>query len=416
MQVRTSKPSVFIRSTRLVDDDFEAYYSTDHLPLPGRCLYATRIDNEEWSGWSEKTHYVGSNLWFGDHTFYVRCRDEFGIESETVTLPVHVAWPYYLRWYAWLLYAMTLTILIQLIIRWRTNRMRKENMRLERIVEERTSRLQEAQKKLARQEKVEMMGKLIQGLIDRILNPMNYILNFAKLTRSLRNDMQADVEDEQERITGENFADMQDILDMMNTNLTKIEEHSTNTTRILKAMEELMHDRNEVTGEMSLTDMLAKCEEMTRTYYHDDIERMGVEVRFDISPEHIILYGNADFISKSIMSMIANSFYSMRKKFEQAAYSPALHVSLEKAKNMAVLKIRDNGLGIEDAIKAKIFDPFFTTKPTAEAPGVGLYLTRDIVQTHHGDITCDSVKGEYCEFIIQLRLDKHRPQKEAAGK
>ena len=64
--------------------------------------------------------------------------------------------------------------------------------------------------------------------------------------------------------------------------------------------------------------------------------------------------------------------------------------------------IRDNGIGIEDTIVNKIFDPFFTTKPTGEASGVGLYLSREIIQNHGGDIIVKSVKNEYSEFTITL--------------
>jgi signal transduction histidine kinase len=66
------------------------------------------------------------------------------------------------------------------------------------------------------------------------------------------------------------------------------------------------------------------------------------------------------------------------------------------------LTVYDNGIGIEDTIINKIFDPFFTTKTTGEAAGVGLYLSREIVQNHGGDISAKSVKNEYSEFTITL--------------
>lgn len=67
-----------------------------------------------------------------------------------------------------------------------------------------------------------------------------------------------------------------------------------------------------------------------------------------------------------------------------------------------ILKIRDNGIGIGEKIVGKIFDPFFTTKTTSEAAGVGLYLSREIIQNHGGDICVESVKDEYTEFTISL--------------
>ena len=68
--------------------------------------------------------------------------------------------------------------------------------------------------------------------------------------------------------------------------------------------------------------------------------------------------------------------------------------------------IRDNGTGIEEKIIHKIFDPFFTTKTTGEASGVGLYLSREIIQNYGGDITVISEKNEYTEFSIILPILK----------
>jgi signal transduction histidine kinase len=67
-----------------------------------------------------------------------------------------------------------------------------------------------------------------------------------------------------------------------------------------------------------------------------------------------------------------------------------------------VVKIRDNGIGIEEKVIGKVFDPFFTTKTTDEGAGVGLYLSREIIQNHKGDISVASVKEEYTEFTITL--------------
>ena len=62
----------------------------------------------------------------------------------------------------------------------------------------------------------------------------------------------------------------------------------------------------------------------------------------------------------------------------------------------------DNGTGIEAGIIDKIFDPFFTTKPTSEAPGVGLYLSQQIIQDFGGSIQVKSEKNKYTNFTIIL--------------
>ena len=70
--------------------------------------------------------------------------------------------------------------------------------------------------------------------------------------------------------------------------------------------------------------------------------------------------------------------------------------------HFVALHFRDNGIGIEATILEKIFDPFFTTKTTGEASGIGLYLSREIVQNHGGDISVQSQKDVFTEFTITL--------------
>ena len=112
----------------------------------------------------------------------------------------------------------------------------------------------------------------------------------------------------------------------------------------------------------------------------------------------------ADQMGKSLMSMLANSVYAIKKKAEKgcAPYSPVIRVSVLEEDGKAIIKIYDNGIGIEESILNKIFDPFFTTKPTAEAPGVGLYLSQQIMHDCGGNITVNSSKDDYTEFVISL--------------
>jgi signal transduction histidine kinase len=111
-------------------------------------------------------------------------------------------------------------------------------------------------------------------------------------------------------------------------------------------------------------------------------------------------------LSKTIMSLLGNAIYAVVKKAQKAAYQPEVSLTVAIADGHYVIKIHDNGIGIEEKILGKVFDPFFTTKTTGEAAGVGLYLSREIIQNHGGDISVRSVKDEYTEFTITLpRID-----------
>ncbi len=71
--------------------------------------------------------------------------------------------------------------------------------------------------------------------------------------------------------------------------------------------------------------------------------------------------------------------------------------------NYAIVRIQDNGPGVEENVLSKIFDPFFTTKPVGKGTGLGLSISYQIVrEKHQGELICTSKLGEGTEFAIVL--------------
>jgi signal transduction histidine kinase len=69
------------------------------------------------------------------------------------------------------------------------------------------------------------------------------------------------------------------------------------------------------------------------------------------------------------------------------------------------IRIRDNGPGMEDTVKARLFDPFFTTKPVGEGTGLGLSISYQIVvEKHGGRLQCLSEPGQGAEFWVEIPL------------
>ena len=109
-------------------------------------------------------------------------------------------------------------------------------------------------------------------------------------------------------------------------------------------------------------------------------------------------------LSKAIMNLLGNAVYAVVKKAQKVeSYVPEVSLTVTVAEGVYVLKIRDNGVGIDEKLLDKIFNPFFTTKTTSEAAGIGLYLSREIIQNHSGDISVASVKDEYTEVTIKVK-------------
>lgn len=400
-------------------------YAVDYSPLVGVTLYRHRLNGGKWSAWDNDKDAEFLNLPYGSYTIEIQALLATGEMTEVVSMDFDIAYPFYMRWYMNVIYLLFVGLLVYALFRYRLHRLSQEKIRLESVVQERTAEvvkqkdeieeksksleialdeLNNAQNELIRQEKMATVGKLTQGLIDRILNPLNYINNFAKLSEGLVKDIEANIEDDKDKMDGENYEDTIDVLGMLTGNLQKVSEHGQNTTRTLKAMEEMLKDRSGGIVPMDLVPLLRQDEAMLNNYYADDIRQYGIKTKFDIPQAAIAINGNADQLSKTMMSILANAVYAVVKKAQREQYQPEITVSVNTNDAMANISIRDNGIGIEPTIINKIFDPFFTTKTTGEAAGVGLYLSHEIIQNHHGTISVKSEKNVYTEFIITLPI------------
>ena len=274
------------------------------------------------------------------------------------------------------------------------------------------SALSEAQDELVRKERMATVGQLTQGLVDRILNPLNYINNFASLSEGLAKELRENLESQKGKIPQDVYEDSEELLDMMSDNLKKISAHGYNTVRIVKAMEELLKDR---VGVLILTNMNTLCRialEKLKKSYEKEIQEKNVRIVFDNLSLSLMMEVNADQLGKAIDGVLKNAMYAVLRKAEQVAYSPEIYLGLKVNGDQLDITIRDNGTGIDEKIKDKIFAPFFTTKTTGEAAGVGLYLCREIVQNHRGRIEVESQKGEYTQFLISLPIYSFKQHKQ----
>ncbi len=113
-------------------------------------------------------------------------------------------------------------------------------------------------------------------------------------------------------------------------------------------------------------------------------------------------------MGRVMLNLFNNAFYAVNQKQKLAGpgYKPEVSVSTLTEGSKLVIKVKDNGTGIPENIKAKIMQPFFTTKPTGEGTGLGLSITYDmIVKGYGGEIEINTREGEFTEFIVYLPLN-----------
>ena len=401
------------------DGNLHFFYALDYVPLTGKTLYRYRLNNHsllskqgQWSAWSEKQDVAFLNLPYGSFTLSVQAQQATGELSEVASIDFSIAYPLLMRWYMVLVYFLLFAVLVYQLFRYRLKKLEKDKIKLEQIVEERTADLRNAQNELIRQEKMASVGKLTEGLIDRILNPMNFIIYFSKMSDDLLKDLRELMGTGPVSSTGEpaepvpmspeSIEEAQEIIDNLTEVQQNLDKYGKNTTRMLKAMEEMLKDRTGGYVDMDLVPVLRQNEEMFGQQFAKEIEQYHIQTVFSLPSETMMIHGNPDMLGKAIMNLLSNALYAVVKKSQRQLQPLLISLTATVADGHCVLKIRDNGTGIDEKIIGKVFDPFFTTKTTDEAAGIGLYLSREIIQNHKGDISVASVKDEYTELTITL--------------
>jgi signal transduction histidine kinase len=265
--------------------------------------------------------------------------------------------------------------------------------------------LKATQQQLIVQEKLASLGQLTAGIAHEIKNPLNFVNNFADLSVELVAELREAIEKQKKMIAESEYEDFLDVLENLESNAKKINEHGKRADSIVHSM--LQHSRGQA-GEREETDINAMLEEDLNLAYHgmrarDSSFNVTMETNFDKNVGKLTVVPQN--ISRAFLNIITNGFYELnRKKQENGdSYEPTILVSSANKEKHVEIRIRDNGDGIPEHIRDKLFNPFFTTKPTGQGTGLGLSLSFDIIaKEHQGDITFESKEGEYTEFIITL--------------
>jgi signal transduction histidine kinase len=96
----------------------------------------------------------------------------------------------------------------------------------------------------------------------------------------------------------------------------------------------------------------------------------------------------------------------MRNAQEAMPEGGRVRIVLRELPQSAVLSVEDEGTGIDVELTESVFDPFFTTKQTGT--GLGLAVTRQIVQSHSGQIRCEPGSSGGARFVMEFpRVDSN---------
>ncbi|HTD40944.1 MAG TPA: ATP-binding protein, partial [Mucilaginibacter sp.] len=267
-------------------------------------------------------------------------------------------------------------------------------------VENTLTDLKAAQTKLIQSEKMASLGELTAGIAHEIQNPLNFVNNFSDVSIELVDEMleELDKGDKEEVIA---------ISEDIKQNLEKIRHHGKRADGIVKGM--LQHSRASG-GDKQPTNINTLADEFLRLSYHGlrakdkTFNAELVTNFFEKLPKVNVIPQD---MGRVLLNLFNNAFYAVNQKNKTATpdYKPEVSVTTSIENGQVIIKVKDNGIGIPDAIKEKIMQPFFTTKPTGEGTGLGLSLTYDmVVKGHGGKIDVNTKEGEYTEFNVILPI------------
>ena len=265
--------------------------------------------------------------------------------------------------------------------------------------------LKETQEQLIRQEKLASVGQLTKGLVDRLLNPLSYISNFAAISSELLQEGQEIVTTDTYSTDEHGRREVLSLLSLVETNIGKINEHGSSLTRIVRSMDKLLQNKSDIFFESDINSFI---ETQLATY------RNEVDKTYQNIPLELVQGANPNGSTVKILptemnlvltSLLSNAMYALHEKsLKDPSFSPKLIVETRYDDKHVAILIQDNGTGISEVETKQLFSPFFTTKPTSKGTGLGLFLSQDIVKAHKGTISVDTKSDTYTTFTIQLPL------------
>ncbi len=234
--------------------------------------------------------------------------------------------------------------------------------------------LKETQSHLLQADKMASLGTLTAGVAHEINNPLNYIMgSLVGLTNYFEN---YGSEDKQKT---------EILLSSINTGIERI-------SSIVQGLNQFSRNNESMDEDCDIHAILDNCFAMLQneTKYKADVIK-------NYAGENILTKGNVGKLHQVFLNILANSIHALSNKGHIIAKTRIENENV-------VIKITDDGTGIEKKFLNQIIDPFFTTKPAGEGTGLGLSLTYTIIKEHKGKMEFESELNEGTKVIITLPL------------
>ena len=354
---------------------FSVSFASDNYNLPEKTQYMYKLEgfNNDWLTLPLGVHNVTfTNLAPGKYVLRVKAINSDGyVGIKEATLGIVVNPPFWMSWWAYLLYAVGLVILL-FLARYRMLKREREKFHLQQIENE-----------VAKNEEINNMKfRFFTNVSHELRTPLTLIISpLEGMLKETTDELQS----------------------------TRLQLMYRNAQRLLHLVNQLLDFRK---GEMS-THQLSLSEGDIISYVHSVCnsfllmaDKKHIQFSFFSGIDTFSMAFDADKVGKIVMNLLSNAF----KFTPEGGRVTVMIEHVAGTPDILEIKIADTGIGISDVDKEHIFERFYQAghKGVEETTGngIGLSLVRDFVTLHEGEVKVFDNIGMGSVFVIQFPV-KH---------
>ncbi len=250
-------------------------------------------------------------------------------------------------------------------------------------VREAEAEIERQREQLYQSEKLAALGSLLAGVAHELNNPLSIVIGQALMMREACSAPELSLA--QIRKLAERSA--------------KIEAASERCARIVRTFLAMARQR---TSERRPVDIPAMIDGAIELLAYG-LRTAGVEIVRDVPQGIPHVWGDGDQLHQVVVNLIINA----KQALEDVSGPRRITIAVrhDEETGHVALTISDSGPGVPEDIRSRVFDPFFTTKPQGVGTGVGLAISRGLVDSHGGSLTLlPSQPGSGASFELSLPI------------
>ncbi|MBX7153163.1 GAF domain-containing protein [bacterium] len=275
-------------------------------------------------------------------------------------------------------------------------RIHEMNENLEQKIKERTtelektlSELRQTQAQLIQKEKIASLGEMVAGLVHEINNPLSFIKGNLELFRH-------------------HYERTEDKIKLIEEFEMTLQSSLNGVERINSLIIELKNFSRLDESEIKEVDIHEGIDSVLSVFLDQYAGALKIVKQYHATG---LVNCYPREINQAVMEILVNAAEAIFHKSTNGTIKITTH-NIKGATDRPGIQIRidDDGIGIEAAIRDKIFNPFFTTKDIGKGAGLGLSVAYGVVQRHHGRLYFHSEKEIGTSFFIEIPMNVEREE------